>query len=43
MSQKAVFVRVDGNLIQEVFTHVPDYDEMVDICKDLCGRYKKRY
>lgn len=34
MSQKAVLVRVSGNLIPEVFTHVPEYDDMLDICKD---------
>jgi len=34
MSQKAVLVRVDGNLIQEVFHSVPDYDEMCKICVD---------
>lgn len=34
MSQKAILVRVSGNLIPEVFTHVPEYDDMLDICKD---------
>ena len=34
MSQKAVFVRVDGNLIPEIFTHVPEYNDMVQICLD---------
>lgn len=34
MSQRAIFVRVDGNLVKEVFNHVPDYDDMVRICKD---------
>lgn len=34
MSQKAVFVRVDGNLIQEVFNTVPDYDDACQICND---------
>lgn len=34
MSQKAVLVRVDGNLVQEVFSSVPDYEEAVQICKD---------
>ena len=34
MSQSAVLVRVDGNLIPEVFSSVPDYDEAVRICKD---------
>ena len=34
MSQKAVLVRVDGNLIPEVFHSVPDYDDMGQICID---------
>ena len=34
MSQKAVLVRVNGNLIPEVFHSVPDYDEMCQICLD---------
>ena len=34
MSQKAVLVRVNGNLVQEVFNYVPDYEEAVQICKD---------
>lgn len=34
MSQKAVLVRVNGNLVQEVFSSVPDYDEAVQICID---------
>jgi len=34
MSQKAVLVRIDGCLIQEVFNSVPDYNELVQICKD---------
>lgn len=34
MSQRAVFVRVSGNLIPEVFTYVPDYDEMVMVCRE---------
>lgn len=34
MSQKAVLVRVNGNLIQEVFNWVPDYEEMCQICID---------
>lgn len=34
MSQKAVLVRVNGNLVQEVFNSVPDYEEAVQICKD---------
>ena len=34
MSQRAVLVRVNGNLVQEVFNYVPDYEEAVQICKD---------
>lgn len=34
MSQKAVFVRIDGNLIPEVFDSVPDYNRFVEICKE---------
>ena len=34
MSQKAVLVRVDGNLIPEVFHAVPDYYDMCQICID---------
>ena len=32
MSQKAVLVRVEGNLIKEVFHSVPDYEEACAIC-----------
>lgn len=35
MSQKAVFVRINGSLHAEVFPSVPDHDEMVQICKDF--------
>lgn len=35
MSQKAVMIRVNGNLHEEVFTNVPDYDEAIQICKDF--------
>lgn len=35
MSQKAVFLRINGNLHEEVFTSVPDHDEMVQVCKDF--------
>ena len=35
MSQTAVFVRINGNLHEEVFTHVPDHDDMIQICKDF--------
>lgn len=34
MSQKAVLVRVDGNLVQEVFHSIPDEDDAIQICKD---------
>ena len=43
MSQKAVLVRVEGNLIPEVFNYVPDYDEAVQICKDNGYEYKNYY
>lgn len=36
MSQKAVMIRVNGNLHEEVYNHVPDEDEAIQICKD-CG------
>lgn len=35
MSQKAVMIRVNGNLHDEVFSHVPDNDEAIQICKDF--------
>lgn len=35
MSQRAVFVRVNGNLHEEVLSHVPDHDDMIQICKDF--------
>lgn len=43
MSQKAVLVRVEGNLIPEVFSHIPDYDEAVQICKNYGYEYKDFY
>ena len=43
MSQKAVLVRVEGNLIPEVFNSVPDYDEAIQICKDNGYEYKNYY
>ena len=43
MSQKAVLVRVEGDLIPEVFNYVPDYDEAVQICKDNGYEYKNYY
>lgn len=35
MSQTAVLVRVNGNLHNEVFSSVPDYDDAIQICKDF--------
>lgn len=35
MSQKAVFVRINGNLHNEVLFSVPDHDEMIQVCKDF--------
>lgn len=43
MSQKAVLVMVEGNLIPEVFYSVPDYDEAIQICKDNGYEYKDYY
>lgn len=43
MSQKAVLVRVENNLIPEVFYSVPDYDEAVQICKDNGYEYEDFY
>lgn len=43
MSQKAVLVRVESNLIPEVFSHIPDYDEAVQICKNYGYEYKDFY
>lgn len=34
MSQKAVFVRIDGWLVPEVFHSVPDFMEACQICLD---------
>lgn len=34
MSQKAVLVSINGNLVQEVFHSVPDYEEACQICLD---------
>ena len=34
MSQKAILVRVEGDLVPEVFHSVPDYEEMCQICTD---------
>lgn len=43
MSQKAVLIRIDGELIEEVFHSVPDYNEAVQICKDNGYEYKDYY
>lgn len=43
MSQKAILFKIDGNLIPEVFSHIPDYDEAVQICKDNGYGYKDFY
>ena len=34
MSQRAVFITVNGNVVDEVFNSVPDYDDMVNACED---------
>ena len=33
MSQKAVLIRINGELIDHVFHSVPDYEEAVRICR----------
>ena len=43
MSQSAVLVRVEGNLIPEVFSSVPDYEEAIQICKDNGYEYQDYY
>lgn len=43
MRQKAILIRVEGNLIPEVFSHIPDYDEAVQICKNYGYEYKDFY
>lgn len=35
MSQRAVMVRVNGNLYPEVFSNVSYYDDAIQICKDF--------
>lgn len=35
MSQKAVMIRVNGNLHDEVFSYVPDDEDAIQICKDF--------
>lgn len=43
MSQKSILIRIEGNLIPEVFSHIPDYDEAVQICKNYGYEYKDFY
>lgn len=43
MSQSAVLVRVEGNLIPEVFSSVSDYEEAIQICKDNGYEYQDYY
>lgn len=35
MSQRAVFVEVDGEQYEEIFHSVPDYEECLSICSDM--------
>ena len=35
MSQTAVMIRVNGDLHQEVWSTVPDYEDAIQICKDF--------
>ena len=35
MSQRAVFVEVDGNLFPEIQSAMPDYDDCVSIVRDM--------
>lgn len=35
MSQTAVMIMVNGSVHSEVYEHVPDYDEAIQICKDF--------
>lgn len=34
MSQKAVFVTINGTVYEEVFSHIPDREELIQLCKD---------
>lgn len=34
MSQKAVMIRVNSNLVQEIYHSIPDENEAVKLCKD---------
>lgn len=43
MSQRAVLIRVDCELIENVFDHVPDYEEAVQICKYNGYEYQDYY
>lgn len=35
MSQRAIFVMVNGVVTNEILHHVPDREEMIQICKDM--------
>lgn len=35
MSQRAVFIKVGGNVHEEVWTHIPDHEDFIQICKDF--------
>jgi hypothetical protein len=39
MIQTAVMIRVNGNLCEKVFTHIPDYNDAIKTCND-CGYVK---
>lgn len=34
MSQKAVFVRLNGGTYPEVFSSIPDEEEVIHLCKE---------
>ena len=40
MSQKAVFVKIDNNIVPEIFSCVPDYDDAIQICRDYADKFK---
>ena len=35
MSQRAIFIMVNGVVTNEILHHVPDREEMIQICKDM--------
>lgn len=39
MSQTAVMIRVNGNIHKEIYSHVPEYDDAIQICKDFGYSY----